>query len=53
MNFAVPVDHRVKLKDNKNKDKYLELTWELKILWNMKVTVIPNVIGVLIKVPKC
>ena len=29
------------------KDKYLNLAWELKKLWNMKVTIKPNVIGAL------
>ena len=43
MNFAVPVDQTVKLKENK-KDKYLDLARELKNLWNMKVTIIPIVI---------
>ena len=45
MDFAVPADHRVKLKENKKKDKYLDLAKELKKLWNMKVTIIPIVIG--------
>ena len=45
VDFAVPVDHRVKLKENEKKDKYLDLARELKKLWNMKVTVIPIVIG--------
>ena len=29
------------------KDKYLDLAWELKKLWNMKVTIVPIVIGAL------
>ena len=45
VDFAVPADHREKLKESKKKDKYLGLTWELKKLWNMKVTFIPFVIG--------
>ena len=44
VDFAVPADHRVKLKECEKKDKYLDLARELKKLWNMKVTVIPNVI---------
>ena len=44
MDVAVPVDHRMKLKENEKTDEYLDLTWELKKLWNMKVTVIPIVI---------
>ena len=30
MDFAVLADHRVKLKESEKKDKYLDLTWELK-----------------------
>ena len=44
MDFAVPADHRVKLKESEKSDKYLDLARELKKLWNMKVTVIPIVI---------
>ena len=36
---------RVKLKESGKKDKYLDLARELKKLWNMKVTIIPIVIG--------
>ena len=35
----------MKLKDGEKKDKYLDLARELKKLWNMKVTIIPIVIG--------
>ena len=45
MDFAVPADHSIKLKESKKKDKYEGLTRELKKLWNMKVTIIPIVIG--------
>ena len=34
VNFAVPADHRIKLKECGKKDKYLDLAWELKKLWN-------------------
>ena len=47
MDFAVLTDHRVKLIESEKKDKYLDLAWELKKLWNMKVTFIPIVIGAL------
>ena len=30
MDFAVPADHRIKLKDSEKKDKYLDLASELK-----------------------
>ena len=46
MDFAVPADHRIKLKECEKKDKYLDLARELKKLWNMQVTIIPIVIGV-------
>ena len=52
VDFAVPADHRVKLEESEKKDKYLDLARELKKLWYMKVTFIPNVIGDLCKVTK-
>ena len=45
VDFAVPADHRIKLKECEKKDKYLDLARELKKLWNMLVTIIPIVIG--------
>ena len=52
MDFAVPADHRVKLKESEKNDKYLDLARELKKLWKMKVTIIPIVIGALGTVTK-
>ena len=46
--FVIPVDPRVKVKEN----KYLNLAGELRKLWNMKVTVIPVITGSLRMVPK-
>ena len=45
VDFAVPADHRIKLKECEKKNKYLDLARELKKLWNMKVTIVPIVIG--------
>ena len=45
VDFAVPADHRIKLKECEKRKKYLDLARELKKLWNMKVTIIPIVIG--------
>ena len=45
VDFAVPADQRIK-------DEYLYLAWELKKLWHMKVTIIPLVIGVFETVTK-
>ena len=52
MDFAVHADHRVKLKECKKRDKYIDLARELKKLWNVKVTFIPIVIGALATVTK-
>ena len=41
VDFAVPADHRINLKECEKKDKYLDLARELKNLWNMKVTIVP------------
>ena len=45
--FTVPAEHRVKLKESEKKDKFLGLPRKLGKLRNMKVTIIPNVIGAL------
>ena len=52
--FAVLVDHRVKLKECEKKDKYLDLARGLKNVWKKKVTVIPviPIIGALGTVTK-
>ena len=50
--FAVPADHRVKMKEREKIDKYLYLARELWKLWNMKGKVVPIVIGALGTVPK-
>ena len=52
VDFAIPVDHKVKIKENKNRNKYSNLDREQKKLWNSKVTVIPIVIGALGTIPK-
>ena len=52
MDFAVPSDHRVKLKESEKRDNYLDFAMELKKLSNMKVTIIPIVIGALGTVTK-
>ena len=40
-------NHRLKIKENEKRDKYLDLTRELKKLWNMKVMLIAIVTGAL------
>ena len=46
VDFAVPAVLWIKLKECEKKDKYLDLArWLKKMLWNIKVTVVPIVIG--------
>ena len=45
VDLAIPADHRIKLKECKTKDKYLDLARELKKLWNIRVTIVSIVIG--------
>ena len=39
------MDHGINLKESEKKDKYLDLNGEFKKLWNMKVTIVPIMIG--------
>ena len=45
VDFTIPADHRIKLKECEKKYKYLDLARELKKLWNKKVSVVPIVFG--------
>ena len=47
--FTIPADHRVKIKESEKLNKYLDRARELKKkkLWNMKVMVIPIIVGTL------
>ena len=47
IDFAIPYDTRVDDKEIEKIEKYLHLTRKLKKLWNMKVTVVSLVLGVL------
>ena len=47
VDFAVPTDRRINLKESEKNDKYLDLPRELKKLWSMKVAIVPIVIGAL------
>ena len=51
MDFAVPANQRVKIKETEKRDKYLDLARELK-KWNIKVTVILIVTGALRTITK-
>ena len=50
--FGIPADHRVKLKESEKKDKYVDLAREPKKPMEQKVTVILIVIGSLSTVTK-
>ena len=47
VNFAVLVDHKVKTEERESIDEYLDPARVLRELLNIKVTVIPIVIGTL------
>ena len=52
VDFAFPADPRIKLKEYEKNNKLLDLVRELKKLWNMKVIIIPIVIGAFDRVNK-
>ena len=45
VDFPIPTDHRVKLKESERRISTSTLLWNWKKLWNMKVTIIPIVIS--------
>ena len=47
IDLALPYDTRVYDKEVHKIEKYLNLAWELKNVWNMKVTGVPLVVGAL------
>ena len=47
IDFAVPFDSKVVEKEREKTEKYQDLAREVKKIWNMKVNVIPLVIGAL------
>ena len=52
IDFAIPYDSRVDSKEMEKIEKYQDLVRELKGLWDMKVVVIPIVLGALGTTPK-
>ena len=52
VDFVIPVDYRRKIKENQKKDKYFDFARELRKLWNIKLMMIPIVIGVTGRVSK-
>ena len=52
IDFAIPYESRVNSKEVEKIEKYQDLAREIKKLWDMRVTVIPIVIGTLGTTPK-
>ena len=52
IDFAVPGDSRIEEKEKDKIEKYQDLGTELKKTWNVKVKIIPLVVGSLGAIPK-
>ena len=52
VDFAVPYDTKVNTKEVEKIEKYQDLARELRKLWNMKVSIIPVIVGALGTTPK-
>ena len=52
IDFAVPGDSRIEEKEKDKKEKYQDLGSELQKIWNVKVNIIPLVVGSLGAIPK-
>ena len=52
IDFAVPRDSRIEEKEKDKIEKYQELGRELQKIWNVKVKIIPLVVGSLGAIPK-
>ena len=52
IDFAVPGDSRIEDKEREKIEKYQDLARELQKLWNVRVKVIPLVVGALGAIPK-
>ena len=52
IDFAVPRDSRIEEKEKDKIEKYQDLGRELQKIWNVKVKIIPLVIGSLGAIPK-
>ena len=52
IDFAVPGDSRIQEKEKNKIEKYQDLGRDLQKLWNVKVKIIPLVVGSLGAIPK-
>ena len=52
IDFAVPGDSRIEEKEKDKTEKYQDFGRELQKIWNIKVNIIPLVVGHLVVIPK-
>ena len=52
IDFAVPGDSRIEEKEKEKIEKYQDLRRELQKIWNVRVKIIPLVVGSLGSIPK-
>ena len=52
VDFIILAENRVKIKENDKRGEYLDLARELRIMWNMRGTVIASVNGTPVTVSK-
>ena len=52
IDFAVPGDSRIEEKEKDKIEKYQDLGRELQKIWNVKLKIIPLVVGSLVAIPK-
>ena len=52
IDFAIPGDSRIEKKEKDKIEKYQDLGRELQKIWNVKVKIIPLVVGSLGAIPK-
>ena len=51
VDFAIPMDHHVKEKEEEKTDKYMDLAAEVRRQFRVKTVIVPNVLGPLGTVP--
>ena len=52
IDFAVPRDSRIEEKEKDKREKYQDLGWGLQKIWNIKVKIMPLVVGSVGAMPK-
>ena len=52
IDFAIPYDSKIELKEQEKIEKYQDLRREVRKMWNMKVNITPIAIGTMGAIPK-